>query len=270
MAAKPQAVIHPTAIVHPGARLAGGVEIGPFCTVGQHVKLGAGTRLLSHVVVEGHTTLGENNIVYPFASLGQASPDRKYKGEKATLVVGNNNDIREYVTMHIGTAADKNTTVVGSDNLLMAGTHVAHDCVIGSRCILANYVQLAGHVELADDVTIGGLSGIHQRVRVGRYAIIGGHTAVDYDVPPFASVSGRRASLKGLNLIGLRRKGFERTLIQAIDEAYDFLFEEDDDDLPLQQRAQKLKRRKGPAEVKALADFVLGSARGVTAYEDDE
>jgi len=263
------AVIHPTAIVEKGARLAAGVEVGPFCTVGAQVRLGAGTRLISHVVVAGRTTLGKGNVIYPFVSLGQPSPDRKYKGEAATLIIGDANDLREGVTMHIGTGADKGTTRVGNHNLFMAGSHVAHDCVVGNHCILANYAQLAGHVELADHVIIGGLTGIHQHTRVGAHAIVGGHTAVEHDVPPFASVAGRRAALKGLNLVGLRRKGMEKTLIHALDEAYAFLFDESDEDLPLRRRAERLKRRVKQPEVKALADFVLKSQRGVTGYEDD-
>ncbi len=264
--------IHPTAFLEPGAKLGKDVAIGPFCTVGANVHIGAGTRLVSHVVVTGHTTLGKNNIIYPFASLGHPSPDRKYKGENATLTIGDSNDIREGVTMHIGTGADKGTTRVGSHNLFMAGSHVAHDCIVGSHVILANYAQLAGHVEIADNVIIGGLSGIHQNVRVGTHAIIGGHTAVDHDVPPFASVSGRRATLKGLNLVGLRRRGFDKSLIRELDTAYDFLFDEspENEDMPLTERAEKLKRRSKIAEVKALATFVLTTHRGVTAYEDDE
>ncbi|MFZ2587223.1 MAG: acyl-ACP--UDP-N-acetylglucosamine O-acyltransferase [Alphaproteobacteria bacterium] len=259
-------VIHPTALVDAGAKLGAGVEVGPFCTVGAGVEIGDGTRLVSHVVIAGRTTLGANNVVYPFASLGQPSPDRKYKGEDATLVVGDGNDIREYVTVHIGTAADKGETRIGSRNLLMAGSHVAHDCVVGNDCILANYVQLAGHVELGDNVVIGGLSGIHQRVRVGDHAIIGGASAVDYDVPPYASVAGERAVLKGLNLVGLRRRGFERSLIGALDEAYGFLFAEGD--MPLAERAKDLEGRATDAEVKALAEFVLGSSRGVTGFDE--
>jgi UDP-N-acetylglucosamine acyltransferase len=261
--------IHPTALVEKGAKLGAGVEIGPFCTIGPAVVIGAGTRLVSHVVITGATVLGKNNIIYPFASLGQPSPDRKFKGEKTTLKIGDDNDIREGVTMHVGTAVGGGKTVVGNANLFMAGSHVAHDCMVGNHCIIANYAQLAGHVELADYVNVGGLSGIHQRVRVGNYAIIGGHTAVDYDVPPFASVVGKRASLKGLNLIGLRRRGFENTLIRELDEAYDFLFEEHDDATSLQERAKKLQRRAKQPEVKLLAAFVLGSQRGLTGYEEE-
>jgi UDP-N-acetylglucosamine acyltransferase len=264
------ATIHPTAFVEPGAKLAADVVVGPFCTIGAHVQIGAGTRLVSHVVITGHTTIGKNNIIYPFASLGQPSPDRKYKGEAATLTIGNNNDIREGVTMHIGTVADKGTTAVGSNNLFMAGSHVAHDCVVGDNCILANYVQLAGHVELADNVTIGGLTGIHQRVHIGTHAIVGGHAGVAQDVPPYANVAGRRATLQGLNLVGLRRKGMDKVLIHALDDAYEFLFDLEDEDLTLVERAEKLRRRSKQPEIKALADFVLNSKRGITTYEDDE
>lgn len=260
------AVVHPTALVAEGAVLAAGVEIGPFCTVGKDVVLGEGTRLVSHVVVAGRTTLGARNVVYPFASLGQPSPDRKYKGEDAALVVGDDNDIREYVTVHIGTAADKGETRIGDRNLLMAGSHVAHDCVVGSDCILANYVQLAGHVVVEDNVVIGGLSGVHQRVRVGTGAIVGGASAVDHDVPPYASVAGERAVLKGLNLIGLRRRGMSRDLIGALDEAYAFLFAEGD--APLVERARELQG-KSAGEVRQLAEFVLASQRGMTGFEGE-
>jgi UDP-N-acetylglucosamine acyltransferase len=261
--------IHPTAIIEKGAKIAKTAQIGPFCTVGPHVIIGEGTRLISHVVVAGHTTIGKNNVIYSFASLGHPSPDRKYKGEASTLIIGDDNDIREGVTMHIGTAADKGTTEVGNRNLIMAGSHVAHDCKVGNGCTIANYAQLAGHVELADNVTIGGLSGIHQRVRIGEQAIVGGHTAVDYDVPPYASVAGRRATLKGLNLVGLRRRGYEKSLIHALDEAYEYLFDEADESISLQERARKLKRRSKTKEIKKLADFVLDSQRGLTPVEDD-
>jgi UDP-N-acetylglucosamine acyltransferase len=263
-------LVHSTAFIAPGAKLHPSVAVGPFCTIGPQVSIGEGTRLISHVVLTGQTTLGKHNIVYPFASIGQPSPDRKFKGEETTLIIGDGNDIREGVTMHVGTAAGGGTTRVGNANLFMAGSHVAHDCMIGNHCIIANYAQLAGHVEVADYVNIGGLSGIHQRVRIGTRAIVGGHTAVDHDVPPFASVAGKRASLKGLNLIGLRRQGMEKALIHALDEAYDYLFEVADDNVSLQERASRLKRRSKQPELKALATFVLNSQRGVTCYADDE
>lgn len=261
--------IHPTAIIEPGAKLGEGVQIGPFCTVGKDVELGANTRLISHVVVTGHTVMGTGNTVYPFTSLGLPSPDLKYKGEHATLVIGNDNVIRESITMHIGTGAGGGETRVGNNNLLMPGTHVAHDCVVGNNTIIANYVQLAGHVNIADNVTIGGLTGIHQHVRIGTHAIVGGHTAVDHDVPPFASVSGRRAVLKGLNLVGLRRRGFDNALIRKLSDAYDLLFDITDEDLPLLERARLLKQETKLPEVVALADFVLATQRGMTGYDDE-
>jgi UDP-N-acetylglucosamine acyltransferase len=261
--------IHKTAQVDKKAKLHKTVEVGPFCTVGPDVTLDAGTRLVSHVVVTGATRIGRNNTVYPFASLGQPSPDRKYKGEKATLIIGDDNDIREYVTMHIGTAADRGTTTVGNCNLFMAGSHVAHDCVVGNRCVIANYAQFAGHVVVEDDVTIGGLSGISQRVRIGAHAVIGGHAGVAHDVPPYGNVTGRKGQLQGLNLVGLRRRGFERTLIQAIDEAYDYLFDAADE-TPLATRARQLKKRARLKEVRHLADFVLASERGMMSYDNGD
>jgi len=266
--AKPS--IHPTALVEKGAQLENDVVVGPFCTVGAHVRIGQGTRLVSHVVVTGNTTIGTNNVIYPFVSLGQPSPDRKYKGEVTTLTIGDNNDIRESVTMHIGTAADRGTTSVGNANLFMAGSHVAHDCIVGSYCTIANYAQLAGHVELADYVTIGGLTGIHQRVRVGTGAIIGGHAGVEHDVLPYSTVAGRRAALKGLNLVGLRRRGVEKTIINALDDAFTQLLDAPDTSLTLVERAKHLKRDATLPEVEALAEFILTSQRGITGYDDDE
>jgi UDP-N-acetylglucosamine acyltransferase len=262
--------VHPTAIIETGATLHPSVEVGPYCTIGAHVTIGEGTRLVGHVVVTGHTTIGKNNVIYPFASLGQPSPDRKYKGEEATLIIGDANDIREYVTMHIGTAADKNETVVGNNNLFMAGSHVAHDCVVGSRCIIANYTQLAGHVTLEDDVVIGGLTGIAQHLRIGAHAVLGGHAAIGTDVPPYGNVAGDKSMLKGLNLVGLRRRGFDKSIIQAIDEAYDFLFDPAEQSTPLHQRAAELKQKNELPEIQLLADFVLASQRGMATYDTDE
>lgn len=259
--------IHSTAIVEKGAHIGADVTIGPFCTVGAHATIGDGTRLVSHVIVTGHTTIGKNNVIYPFASIGQPSPDRKYKGEPSTLAIGDDNDIREYVTIHIGTAADRNETTLGSRNLLMAGSHIAHDCVVGSDCILANYVQLAGHVVLEDGVVVGGLSGVHQRVRVGAQAIIGGCSAVDHDVPPYGNVAGQRASLQGLNLVGLRRKGVDRAVIQELHDAFDTLFSESE--TPLTQRASDLQTTSQLPEVQQLAAFVLASHRGVTSFDGE-
>ncbi len=263
---KTKTYIHPTAIVEEGAVFGEGVFVGPYCTVGPKVSIGKGTRLISHVVLAGRTTIGEDNVVYPFASLGQPSPDLKYKGEDAALVVGNRNDIREYVTMHIGTAVGKGETRVGDDNLLMPLTHIAHDCIVANNCIFANGTHLAGHVEVANNAIIGGLSGIHQYVRIGAYAIVGGHTGVDKDVPPFGNVYGKRAHLGGLNLIGLRRRKMEKKTIQALKKAYDVLFMEDSD-LPLSARVDDLAERDDVAEVLDLLEFVKTAQRGITPAE---
>ena len=260
--------IHPTAIVENGAQLGVDVEIGPYCVVGPEVVLGDGTQLQSHVVVTGKTTIGAENVIYPFASLGQPSPDRKYAGEEASLVVGDRNDIREYVTMHIGTGADRGETTVGSDNLLMSLTHIAHDCVVGNNCIFANGVHLAGHVVVEDDVVIGGLSGVLQKVRVGQHAIIGGHSGVDKDVLPYSNVAGKRATLGGLNLVGLRRRGFSKESIHALQAAYDHLFEEMDGQ-SFSERVQELATQPMAEEVAHLIEFLNTAQRGITRPEED-
>ncbi len=260
--------IHPTAIIEKGAILHKTVQVGPYCTVGAHVTLGKGTRLISHVVIEGHTTLGEDNIVYPFASLGQPSPDRKYKGEDSRLEIGDRNDIREYVTMHIGTSADRNCTSVGNDNLFMATSHIAHDCMIANNCVLANAANLAGHVVVEDYAIIGGLTGIHQHVRIGRYAFVGGHIGVMHDVPPFTLTTGSNAVLKGLNLIGLRRHGFSRNDIKALSKAFSHLFS-NKGDLTLKARAIEIKKLfAGDAHVAELMDFMAHSERGITDVDE--
>ena len=216
--------IHPTAIVSPGAKLATDVEIGPFCVVGPHVQLDEGVRLISHVCVEGRTHVGARTVIYPFASIGHRPQDLKFSGEESTLIMGTDNTIREYVTMQPGTQDGRMETRVGDHGLFMVGVHVAHDCVIGNHVIMANYATLAGHVEVGDFVIVGGLAAVLQRVRIGRHAIIGGMSPVDGDVVPYGSVKGDRAHLNGLNLIGLKRRGFSREDLDALREAYDMLF----------------------------------------------
>jgi UDP-N-acetylglucosamine acyltransferase len=254
--------VHPTALVEEGAWLAEDVLVGPYCVVGPKVTLESGVKLVSHVVVAGRTSIGAGTIVHPFASLGQPSPDRKYKGEDTALVIGERNDIREYVTMHIGTDEDQGETRVGDENLFMAMTHVAHDCKVGSHCILANSAMLAGHVVVEDHAIVGGLSGIHQKVRVGRYAIIGGHTGVDRDVPPFGSVAGERAHLEGVNLVGLRRKGLENDDIRQLQEVYAQLFDEREETLA--ERIEQLERQPLTPEAEELIRFMRQARRGVT------
>jgi UDP-N-acetylglucosamine acyltransferase len=216
--------LHPTAIVEDGAELGADVEIGPFCVVGPNVTLGDGVRLLSHAVVTGHTTIGERCVLHPFSALGGPPQHSAYKGEETRLTVGSNNIIRENVTMHAGTVGAHGVTLVGSNGMFMANSHIAHDCVVGDNVILANGCQVGGHVEIADFVFLGGLSAVHQFTRIGRYSFAGGVAAVTKDVIPFGSVWGNPAHLEGLNLVGLRRRGFSRETINHLRAAYRLLF----------------------------------------------
>jgi len=216
--------IHPTAIIEQTARLGDGVVVGPYCCVGAAVELGDGVRLRSHVVVDGKTTIGPNTHVFPFASIGHPPQDLKYKGEESELVIGANNVIREHVTMNPGTAGGGLTTRIGNNCLFMVGAHVAHDCDVGNHVILANNATLGGHVAVADYAILGGLSAVHQYCRIGRHAMIGGMSGVENDVIPYGSVTGNRARLDGLNIVGLRRCGFSRSDVAELRKAYRLLF----------------------------------------------
>ena len=216
--------IHPTAIVHPKAVLGQGVTIGPYSIIGPDVVLGDNVQLMSHVVIEGRTTVGEHTVVFPFASLGQAPQDLKYRGEPSSLEIGARNRIREHVTMNIGTEGGGMVTRIGSDGLFMVSAHVAHDCILGDHIIMANNATLAGHVVMGDYAVVGGISAIHQFVRIGPHAMVGGMTGVEQDVIPFGLVMGDRARLTGLNLVGLERRGFPRDDIQGIRSAYRMMF----------------------------------------------
>ncbi|MCC6469305.1 MAG: acyl-ACP--UDP-N-acetylglucosamine O-acyltransferase [Alphaproteobacteria bacterium] len=216
--------VHPTAIVDPGARLGEGVEIGPYCVVGPHVELGKDVGLLSHVVVEGHTQLGARVRVFPFASIGHQPQDLKYKGEPSRLEVGEDTVIREHVTMNPGTTPGGLLTKVGKRCLIMVGCHVAHDCKLGDSVIMANNATLGGHVVVEDYAFLGGLCAVHQFVRIGKHAMVGGMSGVENDVIPYGSVMGDRARLGGLNLVGLKRRGFSREDIHGLRTAYRVLF----------------------------------------------
>ncbi|HMO28239.1 acyl-ACP--UDP-N-acetylglucosamine O-acyltransferase [Enterovirga sp.] len=216
--------IHPTAIVDPAARLGAGVKIGPFCVIGPDVVLGEGCELISHVVMAGHTTLGPRCRIFPFASIGHAPQDLRYRGEPTTLAIGSDCIIRENVTINPGTPNGKGKTTVGDRCFLLASSHVAHDCVVGSNVILTNNVMLAGHCEIGDFAILGGGVGIHQFARIGPHAFIGGLSAVENDVIPYGMVIGNRAYLHGLNIIGLRRRGFTREQIHDLRRAYRLLF----------------------------------------------
>ncbi|WBU57874.1 acyl-ACP--UDP-N-acetylglucosamine O-acyltransferase [Paracoccus sediminicola] len=208
--------IHPSAIVEDGAQIGPDVTIGPFCVIGPQVRLARGVELKSHVVIAGDSSVGEETVIFPFASIGQDPQDLKFRGEDTRLEIGARNRIREYVTMNPGTEGGGGVTRIGDDGLFMAGSHVAHDCQIGDRVILVNSVAVAGHCHLGDDVIVGGLSGIHQFVRIGRGAMIGALSMVTADVLPFGLVQGPRAHLDGLNLVGLKRRGASRAEIAEL------------------------------------------------------
>ncbi len=216
--------IHPTAIVAQAARLHEGVEIGPWCVVGPDVELGAGVRLISHVVVDGHTSVGEAAVLYPFCTVGMAPQDLKYRGEPTRCRIGARTQVREHCTIHRGTVTGLGETRVGADCLLMAVVHVAHDCVLGDGVIIANNVVMGGHVEIGAGAVIGGAAALHQFVRIGRAAMVGGVSGVEADVVPFGSVVGNRARLAGLNVIGLRRRGVDKARLHTIRTAFRSLF----------------------------------------------
>ncbi len=254
--------IHPTAIIHPEARLHDTVEIGPYAVIGPKVRIGAATRVGPHAVIEGDTTLGERNRVFQFASVGAIPQDLKYAGEDTKLVIGDENQIREFATLHIGTAGGGGVTRIGNRNLFMAYSHVAHDCTIGNGCVLANSAALAGHIQMGDYVTLGGLSAVHQFTRIGNYAFIAGGAMVAMDVPPYCTAQGDRAELVGLNTVGLSRHGYSEEQINRIKDAYKILFRSK---LGLNEAISKLQaEHSGHPEIEELLDFVLNSKRGLT------
>lgn len=245
---------HPTAIVDPGASLGADVEIGPFCVIGPHVSLGDGCRLHSHVTVQGHTSVGEGCEIFPFASLGHRPQDMKYKGEPTRLDVGRRNVIREGVTMHTGTAGGRMVTRVGDDCLFMAYSHIAHDCIVGNQVVMANAATLGGHCEIGSHVIIGGLSAVHQFVRIGDFAFVGGMSGVDADIIPFGMAVGVRSGLAGLNLVGLKRRGFSREQIRGLQQACLMLFGADG---TLNERIEKVEKRfSGDENVARILAFV--------------
>ena len=252
------AEIHPTAIVAKGAELAEGVSVGPFCVVGEQVRLGAGTRLTSHVVIEGRTELGAGNTVHAFAVLGGPPQHLAYAGEPTQLVIGDNNVIREHVTMNIGTVRGGGVTRVGSNGFFMIESHVGHDCILGDHVLLTKQATLGGHCLIGDYVIVGGLAAVHQFTRVGRHAMIGGLAAVVKDVIPYGSVWGNHAHLEGLNLVGLKRRGFSRESINTLRAAYRLLFA---DEGTFQERlADTVETYSSSPEVMEIIDFIRADA----------
>jgi UDP-N-acetylglucosamine acyltransferase len=257
MAVSPGARVHPSAVVERGASVAAGCQIGPFCVVGPEATLAEGVVLKSHAVVTGWTELGAGSTVFPFATVGEVPQDLKYRGERTRLVVGARCRIREGATLNTGTDGGGGVTRVGDDCLIMTGAHVGHDAQLGDRVILVNQVAIAGHCVLGDDVIVGGLSGVHQWVRIGRGAIIGAVTMVTNDVLPYGLVQGPRGELDGLNLVGLKRRGVDRAEIMSLRAAYQMLAQGEGTFL---DRARRLSEESDSPHVREITDFILSNS----------
>ena len=253
--------IHETALIHQKAEIDTGVEIGPYSIIKKGVRIGKNTRLISHVVVEGDTEIGEDCTFHPFACIGLPPQDMKYRGEPTKLTIGSNNTIREYVTVHRASVGGDETTTLGSSNFLMAYAHVAHNCKIGSNIIMANAATLAGHVLVEDFAVIGGLVAIHQFTRIGKYAMVGGFSGIGQDIPPFMVASGARAKLFGPNVIGLKRHGFSDGTINTIKKAYKILFREK---RTLKDAIRKVQEDFADSlEIRHLLAFIEKNKRGI-------
>lgn len=257
--------IHSTAIVDPAARIDGSVSIGPYAVIGPGVSLGAGTTVGAHCVIEGRTTIGRDNRIFQFASLGAAPQDKKYAGEPTELVIGDRNTIREFCTFNTGTSQDRGVTTIGDDNWIMAYVHIAHDCVVGNHTILANNATLAGHVTVGHHAIIGGLTGLHQFTKVGAHVMAGFASHISQDVPPFMMVDGNPLAVRGLNLEGLRRRGFSAQRIAAIKQAHRLLYRQG---LTLEAAAKALQELpqaypEAAEDIALLQDFIASSTRGI-------
>lgn len=257
MAIDPSAQVHPSAIVDPAAQIGAGVQIGPFAVIGAEVTLAENVVIKSHAVVTGWTDVGADTVIFPFACVGEVPQDLKYRGERTRLIVGARCRIREGATLNTGTEGGGGITRVGDDCLLMTGAHVGHDASLGNRVILANQAAIAGHCQIGDDVIIGGLSGVHQWVRVGRGAIIGAVTMVTNDVLPHGLVQGPRGTLDGLNLVGLKRRGVERSEITALRAGYQMLAQGEGSFL---DRARRLAEETDSRHVREMTDFILSAS----------
>ena len=253
-------MIHPQAIIDPSARIADDASIGPFCVIGADVEIGSGTRVASHVVINGPTRIGRDNEIFQFASIGEKPQDLKFHDEPTELVVGDRNRIREYVTLHRGTPGGGNVTRIGSDNLLMANVHVAHDCILGDHIILANATALAGHVIVEDHVILGGYTTVHQFTRIGAHAFTGFSTAIDRDVLPFFTVAGNRARAIGINKEGLKRRDFPPETIRALQDAFKLLIKSTTSHKVALEKVEELAQQ--DENVRKMLDFLDASERG--------
>jgi len=257
--------IHPTALVDPQAELDGSVCVGAYSVVGPNVRVGAGTRIGPHCVIEGHTTLGRDNQIFQFASIGAAPQDKKYRGEPTRLDIGDGNTIREFVTINTGTVQDAGITKLGDDNWIMAYVHIAHDCHLGSHIIMANAATLGGHVHLGDWVFVGGLTGIHQFVRVGAHAMTGFQTRLSQDLPPFVTAAGNPAEAQSINSEGLKRRGYSPERITLIKQMYRLLYR---NGLTLEAARQQIGALHGElpdadADIALMQDFLSSDSRGI-------
>ncbi|WP_020675689.1 acyl-ACP--UDP-N-acetylglucosamine O-acyltransferase [Geopsychrobacter electrodiphilus] len=254
-------MIHPTAIIAPGAKLAADVCVGPYAVIGEHVSIGSGTTVGPHSVIEGRTTIGIDNQIFQFASIGAVPQDLKFHGEQTTLIIGDRNKIREFTTLHLGTEDGGAVTRVGDDNLFMAYSHVAHDCLVGNHVILANCATLAGHVVVDDYAIMGGLSAVHQFTRVGAHVMASGGSMIAQDVPPYTIVQGDRAKVVGLNLVGLKRRGFPAAVLKSIKQAYKLVFRSG---MKLDEAIAEIERTLDvSAELDLFTHFLKKSERGL-------
>lgn len=254
-------MIHPTSIIEKGAKIHESVKIGPFCYVGSQVDLDQGTELISSVNVVGQTKIGRNTKIYPFACIGFPPQDLKHKGENSSIEMGDNNIIREYVTISPGTQSGRAVTTLGNNCFIMIGAHIAHDCAIGNDVVITNHTNLGGHVTIGDYVIIGGLTGVHQFVRIGNHVMVGGMTALGTDVIPYAIVSGNRGKLTGLNLVGLKRRGFNQADIQNLRLAYQMLFDASEIGLTFADRVEQVASQfQGCTPVTNIIQFIKDPA----------
>ena len=254
---------HPTSIIHPKSKIDDSVEIGPFCIVGEDVEIKKGSKLLSHIVLKGPTSIGEENIFYQFSTIGEDTPDKKFKGEKTKLEIGNRNIFREGVTVHRGTVQDNSITSIGSDNLLMAYSHIAHDCVVGDGNVFANNAGIAGHVSVGNNITIGALTTIHQFCNIGDYSFIGMNTSINMDIPAYVKVAADPARVIGLNSVGMTRKNITSDSISLIKKAYKLVYRKG---LKIEEAIKKSKELNKKANDPFLNVFIQSlevSERGI-------
>jgi UDP-N-acetylglucosamine acyltransferase len=253
-------LIHPTAIINKNAEIDEGVSIGPYCIIEDKVKIRKGTKLLMHVVIQGNTEIGENCTISPFASIGGPPQDLTYKDEDTTVIIGNNNIIKDYVTINRGTPHGGAITKVGNGNFIMAYSHIAHDCKVGNNVIMANCATLAGHVEVDDFVIFGGLCAVHQFCKIGKYAFVSGLTGVPKDIPPFIIAAGSRSKPYGLNVVGLERHGFSKEELSKLKKAYRILFRSS---LPLETSLKIIQDELEGENINELINFIKSSKRGI-------